>query len=67
MKNRIRQILKEKGMSQAQLADTLGVRPVMVWKWCENLHNPRSMSMQKRVAEALECDYSEVFYIPKKD
>lgn len=66
MKNRIRQILKEKGISQAELADLLGVRPHVVWRWCENQFQPKSRNLQKKIAKILETDYGDVFYIPKK-
>lgn len=39
--NNIKKLREARGMSQSDLADTLGVRPPSVWKWENEISPPK--------------------------
>ena len=53
--NRLKVVLAEKKRTGVWLAGELGVSPVTVSKWCQNINQP-SLPMRGRIAELLDCD-----------
>lgn len=47
------------GMTQAQLAQAIGVKPQQVGNWERGLRNPKIDALQ-RMADALGCDLSDL-------
>ena len=47
------------GMTQAQLAQAIGVKPQQVGNWERGLRNPKIDALQ-RMAGALGCDLSDL-------
>lgn len=60
---RVYQILKEKGISQKDLAERLGKAPSEISKWLNGGHNFTLASIAKLQAELGEI----IIYVPKKD
>ena len=59
---RINQLLKEKGMSQKEWAESMGKKPSEISKWLKGDHNFTLRSLAKIMAEL-----DEVFlYVPKQ-
>jgi putative transcriptional regulator len=63
--NRIYQVLKEKGIKQIQLAETLGVTKSSVSQWCSNTVQP-PLSKLNKIAEAIGCDVTDLIVSKKK-
>ncbi len=63
--NRIHQVLKEKGMKQIQLAESLGVAKSSVSQWCSNLVQP-PLSKLNDIADAIGCDVTDLIVSKKK-
>ncbi len=57
--NRIRDLRKEKKMSQQDLADKLGVDRTAVVKWESNTHMPRTGRLLQ-IAKILDCSVDEI-------
>jgi transcriptional regulator with XRE-family HTH domain len=57
--NRIREVLAEKGVSQAQLADLLDVRFATVNRFC-NGHREPTLDMLYRIAKVLKVSAREL-------
>jgi transcriptional regulator with XRE-family HTH domain len=57
--NRLKVVLAEKKRTGVWLAGELGVSPVTVSKWCQNINQP-SLPTIGRIAELLECDRREL-------
>jgi putative transcriptional regulator len=62
--NRIHQVLKEKGMKQIHLAETLGVTKSSVSQWCSNTVQP-PLSKLNKIAEAIGCDVTDLIVSKK--
>ncbi|MFI5151245.1 MAG: helix-turn-helix transcriptional regulator [Bacteroidia bacterium] len=62
--NRIKEILKYQGRSQAWLAEKIGKSYVVVTNYCNNKTQP-SIAVLKKVAEVLEVDVRELL-VPTK-
>jgi ribosome-binding protein aMBF1 (putative translation factor) len=60
---RVHQILKEKGLTQKELADQMGKRQSEISKWLKGEHNFTLRSLAKLEAEL----GTEIIYIAKKD
>lgn len=58
MKLRIKEILKEKGISQSELADRLGISHVGLSK---SLNGNPSIDRLKDIANVLNVDFTELF------
>ncbi len=63
--NRILQVLKEKGIKQIQLAETLGVAKSSVSQWCSNTVQP-PISKLNEIADAIGCDITDLLVSKKK-
>ncbi len=57
--NRLKLVLVEKKRTGVWLAEQLGVSPVTVSKWCNNVTQPTLPTLDK-IAELLECDKREL-------
>ena len=55
----IHTLRKEKGLTQAQLADLVGVHKNMVYGWETSKFKPRGENLL-RLADALNCDAREL-------
>ena len=68
--NRIAEVLAEKGLSQAWLAEQLGVSEVAVSNWCTQRNQP-SFANLYAIADLLEIDVRELLIpnerSPRKD
>lgn len=53
--NRLKLVLVEKKKTGVWLAEHLGVSPVTVSKWCNNVTQPTLPTLD-RIAELLECE-----------
>jgi putative transcriptional regulator len=62
--NRIKEILKLQGRSQAWLAEKIGKSYVVVTNYCNNKTQP-SILVLKKVAEVLEVDVRELLVSTK--
>jgi putative transcriptional regulator len=62
--NRIKEILKYQGRSQAWLAEKIGKSYVVVTNYCNNKTQP-SIAVLKKIAEVLEVDVRELL-VPTK-
>jgi putative transcriptional regulator len=62
--NRIKEILKYQGRSQAWLAEKIGKSYVVVTNYCNNKTQP-SIVVLKKIAEVLEVDVRELL-VPTK-
>ena len=62
--NRIKEILKLQGRSQAWLAEKVGKSYVVVTNYCNNKTQP-SILVLKKVAEVLEVDVRELLVSTK--
>ena len=62
--NRIHDVLKEKGMKQIQLAETLGVTKSSVSQWCSNTVQP-PLSKLNKIAGATGCDVTDLIVSTK--
>jgi putative transcriptional regulator len=62
--NRIKEILKHQGRSQAWLAEKVGKSYVVVTNYCNNKTQP-SILVLKKVAEVLEVDVRELLVSTK--
>jgi putative transcriptional regulator len=62
--NRILQVLKEKGIKQIQLAETLGVAKSSVSQWCSNTVQP-PISKLSEIADAIGCDITDLLVSKK--
>jgi putative transcriptional regulator len=62
--NRIKEILKHQGRSQAWLAEKIGKSYVVVTNYCNNKTQP-SILVLKKVAEVLEVDVRELLVSTK--
>lgn len=47
------------GMTQAQLAEAIGVKPQQIGNWERGIRNPKLDALQK-MADALGCDLSDL-------
>ena len=63
--NRIKEVLKEKGIKQIWLADKLGKSYNMVNGYVQNRHQPR-LEVLKEIARILNIDMRELI-MPTKD
>jgi transcriptional regulator with XRE-family HTH domain len=63
--NRIHLVLKEKGMKQIQLAQTIGVTKSSVSQWCSNTVQP-PLSKLNIIADAIGCDVTDLIVSNKK-
>jgi putative transcriptional regulator len=63
--NRIHLVLKERGIKQIQLAETLGVAKSSVSQWCSNTVQP-PLSKLNMIAEAIGCDVTDLIASNKK-
>ena len=57
--NRLKIVLREKKRTSKGLADTLGVNPSTVSKWCTNSSQPDFSTLMK-IAKLLEVDVNEL-------
>jgi putative transcriptional regulator len=57
--NNLKQILKQKGISQIWLSEQLGVKAVTVNYWCQNTHQP-SLDTLGKIAEILSINIKEL-------
>lgn len=64
--NRIKEILKEQGRSQAWLADKLGKSYVVVTNYCNNNTQP-SIPILRDIANVLDIDVRQLLEPTKKD
>ncbi|HEV7230899.1 MAG TPA: helix-turn-helix transcriptional regulator [Bacteroidia bacterium] len=62
--NRIKEILKHQGRSQAWLAEKVGKSYVVVTNYCNNKTQP-SILVLKKIAEVLEVDVRELLVSTK--
>jgi putative transcriptional regulator len=62
--NRIKEILKYQGRSQAWLAEKIGKSYVVVTNYCNNKTQP-SILVLKKIAEVLEVDVRELLVSTK--
>jgi transcriptional regulator with XRE-family HTH domain len=62
--NRIKEILKHQGRSQAWLAEKIGKSYVVVTNYCNNKTQP-SILVLKKIAEVLEVDVRELLVSTK--
>ena len=60
---RVYQILKEKGITQKDLAERMGKTPSEISKWLSGEHNFTLRSLTRLEAEL----GTEIIYVPKKD
>ena len=56
---KIKELRKKQGMSQKDLADKLGITPVMISQYENEKRNPKLETLQK-ISDALEVDISEL-------
>jgi putative transcriptional regulator len=56
---RIREVLKQKDMTQKELADQLGVSKVTVSYWCNNQTSP-SLETLKKISTLLKVKLTEL-------
>ena len=63
--NRIKEILKEQGRSQAWLADKIGKSYVVVTNYCNNNTQP-SIPVLREIANVLDVDIRELL-LPTKE
>lgn len=56
---KIKELRKKQGMSQKDLADKLGITPVMISQYENGKRNPKLETLQK-ISDALEVDISEL-------
>lgn len=56
---KIKELRKKQGMSQKDLADKLGITPVLISQYENGKRNPKLETLQK-IADALEVDISEL-------
>jgi transcriptional regulator with XRE-family HTH domain len=61
--NRIKEVLQDKGMTQADLADMLDVRYLTINNYCNNRRQP-SLEMLFRIARALKVSPRELIKEP---
>lgn len=59
MKDKLKSVRIEKGLTQQQLADLIGVKRQNVGRWETGEFEP-SLKNLKRIAEALEIDIKEL-------
>ena len=64
--NRIKEVLKEKGIKQIWLADKLGKSYNMVNAYVQNRQQPR-LEILMSIAEILDIDVKELIISNKKD
>ena len=57
--NRLKVVLAEKKRTGVWLAGELGVSPVTVSKWCQNINQP-SLPTLDRIAELLGCEKKDL-------
>ncbi|MFH2144395.1 MAG: helix-turn-helix transcriptional regulator [Bacteroidota bacterium] len=57
--NRIKNVLRERGVKQTWLADKLGITTVIVSMWCNNKSQP-SLSKLSKIAKLLNIDMREL-------
>ncbi len=60
---RVHQILKEKGLTQKELAARMDKEPSEISRWLKGQHNFTLMSLSKLMAELDEV----ILYVPRKD
>lgn len=63
--NRLKVVLVEKKRTGVWLAEQLGVTPVTVSKWCNNITQPTLPTLD-RIAELLEIDSTELLKTQKR-
>ena len=59
MPNNLKALRNEKGFTQEQLGDHIGVSKQAVWKW-ENGERPITIEVAERLAEKLECRVQDI-------
>ena len=64
--NRLKVILAEKKKTNKWLAEQLGCAPTTVSKWCTNSSQPSLESIEKKIANLLDIDYTELIRIDRK-
>lgn len=65
-KNRIKEVLAERGMMSKWLAKTLQKNPATVSKWCNNHKQPDLFTLV-RISEALKVDINELICRPNAE
>lgn len=63
--NRLKVVLVEKKRTGVWLAEQLGVTPVTVSKWCNNITQPTLPTLD-RIAELLDIDSTELLKTQKR-
>ena len=59
MPNNIKALRQLRGMSMAELADTVGIRPPTIYKYEHDICSP-SLSTAGRLAQALHCSMGQL-------
>jgi len=63
--NRLREVLKKRGIQQKWLAEKLGMTPVMVSLYTNNKRQPK-LDTLIRISEILDVDLKELIQTKKK-
>ena len=59
--NKLNELLKERNLTQQQLADRLGVKQPVVAEWCSSQSNPKASTLV-RLARELQISLRMLFY-----
>ena len=63
--NRLKVVLKEKKITNRQLAEKLGKDEATISKWCTNNLQP-NLEMLIKIAQVLEVEVQELIRVPNK-
>ncbi len=57
---RLNELLIEKGVNRNQLAQSIGIRHVVIAKWCNNEVERMDLDVLARICFALDCEISDL-------
>ena len=57
---RLNELLIEKGVNRNQLAQRIGIRHVVIAKWCNNEVERMDLDVLARICFALDCEISDL-------
>jgi len=64
--NRLNELLKERNLTQQQLADRMGVKQPVVAKWCRSNSDPKTSTLV-RLARELGVSFRELIHYLGED
>lgn len=62
LKNRLNELIQERGFRKTWIAKQLGVEPSTISSWCRNRTQPQSEIYKDKLAELLGCSKDKIFF-----